>query len=175
MAIGGVPASGKSTLIKTYMEETGNWESEKSHDLLYNEYNKELDLYILGKYGKEETFPGTDRLSMAVQPKAIEWIKSTNHNILFEGDRLFTRTFLDFLSELDAEFKILVLNTKDSLLESRHVSREDSQNETFLKSRETKISNIKSSLFLSDYIEDVDNDTEEDLQKNVKIIQSWFS
>ena len=67
VAVGGQPGTGKTTLFRKYME-SKSWKTVEPAKLVSAMYNEELDLYILGKYQEGETFAGTDRLSMAVQP-----------------------------------------------------------------------------------------------------------
>ena len=95
VAVGGSPGTGKTTLFRKYMEDK-TWIGVEPAKLVSAMYNTERDLYILGKYEEGETFAGTDRLSMAVQPPLQEWIASHNCNILFEGDRVFNQSFLEF-------------------------------------------------------------------------------
>jgi hypothetical protein len=90
IAVGGVPGSGKTTLFRKYMEDK-SWTECAPAKLVVASYNTDRDLYVLGKYDEGETFAGTDRLSMAVQPPLQEWIASHNCNILFEGDPVIPR------------------------------------------------------------------------------------
>ncbi len=162
IAIGGNPATGKTTLMKKFMEGL-NWERVEPRKLVVAMYNKEHDIYIIGDYSDpEEKFPGLDRLSMAVQPEAIKFIKETNSNVLFEGDRLFNSSFLESALEIMDEVKIVILNTDKQLLTERHTQRQDTQSEKFLKSRETKYDNIRTNFFLMDHIMELNNDDEKD-------------
>ena len=90
IAIGGSPGTGKTTLMRKFMEGK-TWIECQPAKLVTAMYNEELDLYILGKYAEGETFAGTDRLSMAVQPEVQAWIQTHNCNVLFEGDRIFNQ------------------------------------------------------------------------------------
>jgi hypothetical protein len=158
IAIGGLPATGKSTIMKKFMEGL-EWTREEPRKLVVTMYNKKHDLHIVGDYSDpEEKFPGLDRLSMAVQPEAIKWIQETKSNILFEGDRLFTGSFLEAAAQLVdlsyLELKILFITADPLIVESRHKDRGDSQSEKFIKSRDTKLDNIRSSFYLLDYIQE---------------------
>ena len=95
IAVGGQPGTGKTTLFRKFMEGK-TWIEVEPAKLVSAMYNVEMDLYILGKYQEGETFAGTDRLSMAVQPELQKWIQTHNCNILFEGDRVFNQSFLEF-------------------------------------------------------------------------------
>jgi hypothetical protein len=116
-------------------------------------YCKALDLYVLGKYEDGETFAGTDRLSMAVQPIAQCFVTETKSNILFEGDRIFNQSFLEFSMGLpETDLQVVYLKVPDEMLKQRYADRGSDQSETFLKGRATKYSNILSNFELMPYI-----------------------
>lgn len=174
IAIGGLPASGKTTIMKEFMKGK-ELEKKTPKDLVVTMYDKKYNLHIVGDYSDpNEPFPGLDRLSMAVQPKAIEFLHETSSNVLFEGDRLFTASFLEAASELvdkgELDLKILMVNADPEIVEQRHKDRNDSQTEKFLKGRATKYDNIRSSLVLMGYIQEVSNNNEADL----KAIVNWL-
>lgn len=95
VAVGGSPGTGKTTLLRKYME-GGDWSLCHPAKLVSAMYNPEKSLYILGKYEEGETFAGTDRLSMAAQPAVQNWVQSHHCNVLFEGDRCFNLSFIKF-------------------------------------------------------------------------------
>lgn len=168
IAVGGSPGTGKTTLFRKYMEDK-NFQPIEPAKLVSANYNTERDLYILGKYEEGETFAGTDRLSMAVQPAVQEWIQSHNCNVLFEGDRIFNQSFLEFCLGLpDTELYIVVLNAPKEILEGRYKERGSEQSEQFLRGRETKYSNLQSNFDLMPYITEFNNDT---LEKQNKILE----
>jgi broad-specificity NMP kinase len=157
IAVGGVPGTGKTTLFRKYMEDK-EWVETAPAKLVTAMYNKDRDLYILGKYDEGETFAGTDRLSMAVQPPLQEWIASHNCNILFEGDRVFNQSFLEFCMGLpNTELQVVYLKAPKDLLEQRYKDRGSDQSEQFLRGRETKYSNILSNFDLMSYITEFNN------------------
>lgn len=171
ICIGGLPATGKTTIVKKFLEGK-QLKRVEPRKLLVAMYDAEYDLYILGDYSDpNEKFPGLDRLSMAVQPEAIKFLKETQSNILFEGDRLFTASFLEAAVELvdlnKLELKILLLNVNKLLVEERHKNRADTQTEKFLKGRQTKYDNINNSLILMDYITEMTNNNQEELKQIV--------
>lgn len=165
IAVGGQPGTGKTTLFRKYMEDK-QWISTEPAKLVSASYNTERDLYILGKYEEGETFAGTDRLSMAVQPPLQEWIKSHNCNILFEGDRVFNQSFLEFCMGLpDTDLQIVYLKTPKNILEQRYKDRGSDQSEQFLRGRETKYSNLLSNFELMSYITEFANTNLEEQSK----------
>jgi broad-specificity NMP kinase len=157
IAVGGSPGTGKTTLFRKYMEGK-NWIVGEPAKLVSASYNVERDLYILGKYEEGETFAGTDRLSMAVQPPLQEWIASNNCNILFEGDRVFNQSFLEFCMGLpNTDLHVVYLKAPKDLLEQRYKDRGSDQSEQFLRGRETKYSNLLSNFELMPYITEFNN------------------
>jgi broad-specificity NMP kinase len=157
IAVGGQPGTGKTTLFRKFMDGR-HWIETNPADLVYAMYNEELDLYILGKYQEGETFAGTDRLSMAVQPKLQEWVSKNNCNILFEGDRVFNQSFLEFCMGLpDTDLQVVYLKTDKETLQQRYLDRGSDQSEKFLKGRETKYNNLLSNFELMSYITEFEN------------------
>jgi broad-specificity NMP kinase len=157
IAVGGQPGTGKTTLFRKFMEGK-TWERVEPKKMLPALYCKELDLYVLGKYEEGETFAGTDRLSMAVQPVAQCFVSETTSNILFEGDRIFNQSFLEFAMGLpNVEMDVVYLKAPKEVLTQRYTDRGSDQSEQFLKGRETKYSNLLSNFELMPYITEFDN------------------
>lgn len=178
IAIGGEPCCGKTTLMFKLISMADDWKIVKPEKLLDALWSEKLNTYILGKYENDDNvFQGTDRLSMAVQPDAVKFInklKSENTNVIFEGDRLFNQKFIDEIAAVTENFKILILEASHDVKEKRHVDREDDQSDQFKTSKETKIANIRSSLFLLDYIEVMRNENLDDQQKIIGFITDFF-
>jgi len=159
IAVGGVPGTGKTSLFREFISKH-TWERVEPIKLLSSMYCKELDLYIFGKYEEGEVFAGTDKLSMSVQPNAQEFVKTTTSNVLFEGDRIFNRSFLEFVSELpNVDLQVIYLKVHQALLEQRYSDRGSDQSDVFLKGRETKYNNILSNFGLMEYITEFNNET----------------
>jgi broad-specificity NMP kinase len=157
IAVGGQPGTGKTTLFRKFMEGK-KWIECEPAKLISAMYNEEMDLYILGKYQEGETFAGTDRLSMAVQPEVQKWIQGINSNVLFEGDRIFNQSFLEFAMGLDqTDLQVVYLKAPKGILEQRYTDRGSDQSEQFLRGRETKYSNILSNFELMPYITEFTN------------------
>ena len=165
IAVGGQPGTGKTTLFRKFMEDK-KWIECEPAKLVSAMYNEEMDLYILGKYQEGETFAGTDRLSMAVQPELQKWIQTHNSNILFEGDRVFNQSFLEFSMGLpQTDLQIVYLKAPKEILEQRYVDRGSDQSEQFLRGRETKYSNLLSNFELMSYITEFANTNLEEQSK----------
>lgn len=170
----GVPGTGKSTLMRKFLSKY-SWDTVTPAPLLNSLYSKELDLYVFGKYEEGEVFPGTDKLSMAVQPVAQDFIGQTSSNILFEGDRLTSQKFFDFLLGLPkTNVELIVLKARKDILTSRYAERGSDQSETFLKGRETKISNVESNMDLWDITRNFENNNLKDQENILNHIVSIF-
>jgi broad-specificity NMP kinase len=171
IAIGGNPGSGKSTLMKRLID---HYTPEKKYDVVkLVPYLQNNNIYILGKYDEGEVFSGTDRMSMAVQPAAIKFLASlpSNSIVLYEGDRLFTASFLEDCSE-KYDLNIIHLSTTADVREERYKERGSNQNITWLAGRESKISNILSNLTLMFYVQSFpNNNKQEQLEVYNKIVE----
>lgn len=165
IAVGGVPGTGKTSLFRRFISQH-TWEKVEPIKLLSALYCKELDLYVFGKYEEGELFAGTDRLSMACQPNVTEFVKNTSSNIIFEGDRLTNNKFYTMLMDLpNIKLKVIFLEVSNTTLKQRYIERGSDQSETFLQSRETKISNLSKNFDLFEHLETFTNETIEDQSK----------
>lgn len=165
IAIGGEPGSGKSTLMKRIISKFEIEPKYKEFKLV--PYLQRDNIYVLGKYEEGEVFSGTDRMSMAVQPEAIKFLKTLSDDsvVLYEGDRLFTSSFLEHCIE-HYELEIVYLSTDKEVRQERYKERGSDQNEKWLQGRETKISNILSNMMLMFHVKRYSNNNLEE-QQNV--------
>jgi hypothetical protein len=148
----GMPATGKSTLMKAFMKKVGMfWTSAKVGLVVYSEYASKK-LIVLGDYSQDDLFAGTDKLSMAVQPAAerllTKWSKEkSDWTVVFEGDRLFNGSFLTFLQKLPkTKPHFVLLQVHEETLANRHRERQDTQTDQWLAGRQTKLRNIADTL-----------------------------
>jgi gluconate kinase len=136
----GMPGTGKSTIMKELMIRMGGWTIDKPIELLDTHISN--NLRVLGKYSEGEVFSGTDRLSMAVAPKAIEWLSTNpNETIIGEGDRLNNKAFFAKAKEL-GELHIIHLTVSDEERERRYKERGSEQSDKFIQTVSTKCKNI---------------------------------
>lgn len=170
VALIGEPASGKTTLAREVIAKLGPGTPFKTNLLRGTRHGK--NVFVFGEYS-DETFSGTDRLSMAVQPDAERFIwnnaKTGNAatRIFFEGDRLGNLKFFDACA-VAADLTVFVLRAENVAL--RQAERSPKQNPTFLKSRATKIANIETRL--TSYLHELVNDTPRDLERNARRIMA---
>jgi dephospho-CoA kinase len=159
IALGGEPASGKTTLLKRIRKNFPNLTQFKS-GLVRGEYCPYNKVYFVGVFD-DTMFEGTDKLSLSVQPSFIEFVRNTpDAKIVYEGDRLFNASVFEQLRSV-----IFLLELSPSIHKARHAQRGHEQNETFLKGRKTKIENTKNTfnhtILHNDYEKDIEiNETE---------------
>lgn len=136
----GMPGTGKSTIMQEFMKGIW-WQDDRPIDLLDTHINEEKNVRVLGKYFEEgQTFGGTDRLSMAVAPKAIEWISTKPDELIVgEGDRLNNSGFFEACGD---DLTIIHLTVSDAERERRYKERGSDQSEKFIQTCRTKCDNI---------------------------------
>lgn len=151
IAIGGMPASGKTTLMRALMKRIGV-DTGTTYTVPLLKWHETLagDVKVMGDYtAKAGTFGGTDRLSMACQEYARRqmegWQASRETRaVLFEGDRLVAPGFLEALKGSGRfEMSLWVLETSHETRAQRSQQRGDTQSETWKKGRKTKLENLK--------------------------------
>ena len=140
IGIVGIPGTGKSTLMKNWMS-TREWSTDKPVDLVDTHISDNIRVIV--KYEEGEVFSGTDRLSMAVQPKFLEFLESANNEtVLFEGDRLTSTKVFQRAIDLGWNVSIIHLTVSDIERERRYAERESNQSEQFINGRKTKVGNV---------------------------------
>jgi uridine kinase len=169
IAIGGEPGAGKTTLMKKLIEQFGVQPEYDSFKLV--PYLRKDNIYVLGKYEEGETFAGTDRMSMAVQPEAVKFLSSlpSDSVVLYEGDRLFNNSFLEHCND-NYSLEIIYLKTDKTVRQERYKERGSNQNETWLQGRETKVANILTNMTLMFITETFNNNNIEEQTKTINAI-----
>lgn len=170
----GEPGSGKTTLMRRLMNEVGGFEPHfKEYPLI--DYHRSGNVYILGKYEDGELFAGTDRLSMACQPNAVQFLSELPEDsvVLIEGDRLGNRSFIEHCESKYATM-IVYLKTKPETRTLRFDERGSEQTEQFLKSRETKLKNLRSNFNLMLITHEYWNENQEHQDIIVDFIKGRF-
>ena len=139
LGIIGAPGTGKTTLVREWMK-SREWSTDRPVDLLDTHVSG--DIRLLGKYQNDDVFGGTDKLSMAVQPKAVEYLDNPSRVTVFEGDRLTSIKFFEAAKSKGFDIKIIQLTVPSSVREERYKERGSEQNETWLNGRLTKVKNV---------------------------------
>ncbi len=145
VALIGEPGVGKSTLMRNFIKALGKGHVMKFRKLRFIMFNGP-SIIVLGEYFSGKQFEGTDTLSNVVIEDAILFLRSLNKkgkmfHVVFEGDRLNNRTFLDFLSSA-YELSIIKLVCDPMALESRITKRGTNQTMAFRNRIKTKIGNL---------------------------------
>jgi hypothetical protein len=164
VGICGVPATGKSTLMREVMSKLlvgtdHKWSKGKYGTLDYLECE---NLYVLGRYEGAQ-FDGTDKLSMSVFDHAEFFLSSRAEEevVLFEGDRLFCERFIGKVVSAGEFLLINLYLSKDEQLArwKQRYHEGIQQTDTFIKGRITKYQNLRKKF---PFIEMERNDTAED-------------
>lgn len=176
IGIVGMPGTGKTTLMRQWMAKR-EWTKDTPVKLLDTLISGDIRLF--GKYEEGDTFAGTDKLSMAVQPAALEYIRMPTHDInIFEGDRLTSVPFFKEAVKEGYDVHIVVLKVSDATREQRYKDRGSEQSETFIQGRRTKIQNIINNFSGSPLTDEPSlvtefiHETPEDTQKIIAHIES---
>lgn len=145
MGVGGEPATGKSTLARKLLALLGPGEPF-AFGLAQGTHHG--GVFVLGHYGPGP-YPGTDRLSMAVQPVAQVFVRQAAEgalpqvrSVFFEGDRLFNVSFLAYCAAYMPESRFYVLESSEKDKARRRKARSDTKPQKFLEGRATKYGNI---------------------------------
>lgn len=174
--IGGYPGSGKSTIVKRVIMELDSQGVHFNHKKFGKlvKYMESKKLLIVGEYtfAKDELFPGTDKLSMGVQPEAEKFFievykKNPDQLILLEGDRLFNKSmimFLKYFKGIEVDLRICLVQLSRKNLEQRRNSRSE-QDGKWRKGRETKVDRIATEFPIHHYLK---NDTEKEQAASVE-------
>lgn len=139
--IAGVPASGKSSLMKLVRDNLFADCKEFKHGLCRGIESCDGKYKMLGVFDGS-LFEGTDKLSMTAINDALSYIQGLQDDaektvVFGEGDRLFNIRFLNKTHAL-----LLVVDANEAVLKWRHMERGDNQTETFLKNRRSKVENF---------------------------------
>jgi hypothetical protein len=150
LAVAGAPGVGKSTLFAQLIPLLGERLGTARHGLM--DYLLVGRTAVLGVYEDGDAFGGTDKLSMAVQPHAEDFIARAAAGefrgvdaVALEGDRLCTSKFLT-LCAAAGELRFIVLEADPAILQARRDERSflvgKEQDPTWLRGRETKVEEL---------------------------------
>jgi hypothetical protein len=180
VGIGGIPASGKSRLMREVMARLGPSQpflqvsnAGPVPGLSFAPPSGTELLGVIGKYADGDTYPGTDRLSMAIQPAVLTALGTFAEAdrtavFAFEGDRLFNGSLIDWCCKtpgIEPRFFLLTISKEAQRL--RMADRSDTKRATFVKGRNTKYGRLAQRLASDDILE---NETEEQLRANVETV-----
>jgi hypothetical protein len=147
-AVIGRPGTGKSRLARELMRVAeSRWQQRQLAPFLHGHVAVDAHraLTVLGLYDDDdrEVFPGTDRLSMAVAPVAVRWIREQDGHVFFEGDRLGNGRTLRQVSVIpETVLRVWCLVAPEHELQRRYMVRGSAQSRRVLEARATKVANI---------------------------------
>jgi broad-specificity NMP kinase len=160
IAIGGVPGTGKTTLMRKFLGDV-YLISAQLRKLVQGHILNEV--IVLGDYSDtSKTFAGTDTFSMAVQPEAETFFTENKLNVVYEGDRIFNGSMLKHIQKEDYELLVLIIEADEKLLKERYAARGSDQSEKFINGRRTKYQNIKDDATLPVYVARHENSRDTD-------------
>jgi len=176
IAVIGIPGTGKTTIMREWMKSRA-WQPDRPIDLVDSHVCG--NIRVIGKYEEGETFAGTDRLSMAVQPKFLEFLQQDREEIVvFEGDRLTSNKVFKEAQRNGWELTIIHVTTSNTERERRYKERGSEQDEKFIQGRVTKVGNVAeefgaSPLFGEEgFVQDMVHENAEDTKKIIEKIDN---
>lgn len=138
----GPPGVGKSSLMAALTVRCHRWPNAKPfrYDLLRGPSGYEFVELGGQRIGG---FPGTDGMSMSVQPRVEEWLHQTRVPlVLGEGDRLGNTKFFEAAVHAGWRLNVVALMADRKELDRRCRERGSEQSETWRKGRFTKVANV---------------------------------
>lgn len=137
----GQPGAGKSTAVRQLCEQLQPVVTRKP--LLHTSWYAPGEPWPLawsyGSYEYEAAFPGTDRLGLGAQPRAVQLLDAAPASLcIAEGDRLANRGFFDSARKLDYTVTVVWLATPDELCDERRAARDNAPATSWVAGRRTK-------------------------------------
>lgn len=167
----GVPGCGKSVLVRSLLPMLGEQGERFTYGLIFGETYPEQKVLVLGTYDPKEVFPGTDRISMAMQKDAEGFFLHMNEHwndwkIFGEGGRISTGSFWSVASKY-ANCHAIFLSVSSDEGEKRREER-GQQNEKWVKGRITQLENLYGKFKDVFPCDTWENETQQQLQENSK-------
>lgn len=138
----GEPGVGKTTLLSKITEGLPRYIAARPFArTIYN-----CGVVQLGN--EHPVFGGTDKLSMSVQPKVLEWASVPDYgDVVAEGDRLANASFFDGMRNLGYELCIVYCQAPAEIVAERRELRASAhglkaQDEKWVRGRVTKVQNL---------------------------------
>lgn len=145
----GEPATGKSTLVRELMQcLASDWEL-RTPTYVPHHFSRTVSTMVLGRYDdKAQKYPGTDRMSMAAQPRVLSYLRSAIESrycsrVLCEGDRLGNRSMVVALRSMPLDVKVIRICLDPEVLANRRARERFDQKAKFWASRATKLQNMQ--------------------------------
>lgn len=139
----GIPGSGKTTLLNAALGDV----PEQIFKWPVGDPKPAFTAYPGGaQIGYAEgIFGGTDRLSMNIQPRVLDWMQETPHvRLCAEGDRLCNASFFAAVIQMGWRLSVVWLDTPLDIAAARRDARGTRQNRSWVAGRITKIGRLQS-------------------------------
>ena len=142
----GVPGSGKSTALAGAIDLLGWGEPKARSQPFAHSWYEDAQAVLLGK--QDVPFPGTDTLSLGVNPRAVEFIQTTEAGLVVgEGDRLANKRFLCAAAGAGGAVVVTVdlpaVAAFQRMLDRANTLRVAPQQESWWNGRATKTANLR--------------------------------
>jgi hypothetical protein len=182
VVIGGVPASGKTTLFRQFLERYQETPVVFESGLVNGSHYPIAKVSVLGDYTqKAGLFAGTDRFSMAAQPSFTQFVQRIARNqswdgwtVMLEGDRLFNSKTLKLLEELQedeaCESLKIALKVTPEIQKKRIKQRGSDQTQSWLQGRTTKVAKLVQVFGLKE----IAHNSSEDTLKLIELIDRFI-
>lgn len=145
IAIAGLPASGKTTLMRALLRQLGPKQPFK-FGVFYGQRYSQRRVLVLGQYSGRVN-DGPDRFDMnffGKEPALLEHLAHPDYDgwtLLFEGDRLLVQSFLDALTAR-VPTRFYLLEAEETRLATRHRQRGDGQQPGWIAGRRSKLERL---------------------------------
>jgi len=142
----GVPGAGKSTALSGAINLLGWGKPETRSQPFAHAWYEYPHAVLLGK--QDVPFPGTDTLSLGVNPQAIEFVRTTDADLVVgEGDRLANKRFLCAAANAGG-IALITFDLPATAAYQRMLNRADAlgiapQQESWWNGRATKTHNLR--------------------------------
>jgi predicted nucleotide kinase in modified base biosynthesis len=138
----GAPGAGKTTLMQALVAKCQPYRALRPFGFTVLACPDSSEAAMLG-ITREGGFSGTDALSMSVQPKVEDWMRTAPYElVLGEGDRLGNVKFLSAMLNLNWRVNVAHLVASPDLLDIRCAERGSNQSATWRSGRATKVRRV---------------------------------
>lgn len=173
IGIFGEPAIGKTTLMRELIKGIGETQQGKIGVMDYV-WSQTHRVMVVGSY-KGHPYDGTDRLSIAIYPQAAELLALANKHmdvrvLIWEGDRMARRRWLDAVEDAGYSLRLLHLIASKEVTDQRRNKRGSTQNEQWVNGRRKLCSNLA----IAEQAHTYCMDTEERRRTLVEVILGWM-
>lgn len=144
----GEPGAGKSTALELLTRPlTG---AVLRQPFAHTEWWIEDDRRVIELGYRRTAFSGTDTLSLSVQPRVVDWLATTPHELVIgEGDRLANGKFFRAAKDAGWNLTVILLDVAPEVAAARRAARAlaldtEVQGDAWVRGRRTKVARLAS-------------------------------